>query len=57
VIKDRDDLIAELMAKEDSDDDGGAKDHTKEDLEKVPEGEAPQEQLLIEEDPQEEAPH
>jgi hypothetical protein len=59
LIKDRDDLIAELLAKEDSEDDSdsdsgpdyegcddiGVKGDTEEDPEEVPEGDAPQEQV------------
>jgi hypothetical protein len=69
VIKDRNDLIVELMAEEDSENDndsnfgpdyegdnnGGAEDDTEEDLEEVPEGDAPQKQPPVEEVPQEEA--
>jgi hypothetical protein len=59
VIKDHDDLIVELMAEEDSeddsdsnfgpdyagDDDRGAEDDTEEDPKEVPEGDAPQEHV------------
>jgi hypothetical protein len=76
VIKDRDDLIAELLGAEDNeddsdsdsgldyegDDDGGAEGDTKEDPKEVPKGDAPQEHApqlepMVEEVPQEEAPH
>jgi hypothetical protein len=59
LIKDRDDLIAELLAKEDNEDDSdsdsgpdykgrddkGAEGDTEEDPEEVPDGDAPQEQV------------
>jgi hypothetical protein len=59
VIKDRDDLIAELMVEEDNEDDSdsesgpnyegddnrGAKDDTEENSDAVPEGDAPQEHV------------
>jgi hypothetical protein len=55
VIKDRDDLIAELMVEEDSEDDsdpdsspnyeGDGDGRAKEDLEEVPEGDAPLEHV------------
>jgi hypothetical protein len=67
VVKDRDDLIAELMAEEgyeddsdldsgpnyEEDDDGGAKEDPKE----VLEGDAPQLEPAVQKVPQEEVPH
>jgi hypothetical protein len=67
VVKDRDDLIAELMAEEgyeddsdpdsgpnyEEDDDGGAKEDPKE----VLEGDAPQLEPVVQKVPQEEVPH